>query len=353
MEYEERLVRVVIARYDDYYTIYPEGYIYVSLDEEDTSEIAERLQTAKRLSIDAGGYYQIEDVLKYLSIDGLETVEELKMERCQIKDMTPFSRMPNLRKLVLNNCHTYSAELISDSIVEVHLKNTRLERIPPTVQSLKLVRKFGELLYDENDWQWILKLPLYRLYIKRYNMGSIPADIDTLSQLEYLWLIGCNLRGEIPKSISNLTRLKILNLANNELEGTVPSLVNLKSLELLNLKRNQLSGEFPPIGSQAKTLCMNLKCNRFSGVNSIANHPGLLKLNVRSNALDECVQLFQDERRIMMGPIIKIDDSAIFSVEGEWNTRSNGTMIYRVDSILTDCAVAIAALLLLRRHNLC
>lgn len=48
MEYEERLVRVVIARYDDYSTIYPEGYIYVSLDEEDTSN--KRLQAAKRLS---------------------------------------------------------------------------------------------------------------------------------------------------------------------------------------------------------------------------------------------------------------------------------------------------------------
>ena len=77
--------------------------------------------------------------------------------------------------------------------------------------------------------------------------GSIPPELGTLTNLEFLRLYENNLTGRIPSELGALTNLKELKLDNNNLTGPIPSeLGSLTNLELLHLYRNNLTGSIPP-----------------------------------------------------------------------------------------------------------
>ncbi|MEA3336972.1 MAG: fibronectin type III domain-containing protein [Chloroflexota bacterium] len=76
--------------------------------------------------------------------------------------------------------------------------------------------------------------------------GSLPGDLDDLSQLETLSLIHNEIGGNLPVSLGNLSQLKSLVLTDNRLTGEIPpALVGLIRLRRLELGSNQLSGSIP------------------------------------------------------------------------------------------------------------
>ena len=77
--------------------------------------------------------------------------------------------------------------------------------------------------------------------------GSIPPELGTLTNLEFLRLYENNLTGRIPPELGTLTNLEELKLDNNNLTGPIPpELGTLTNLELLHLYRNNLTGSIPP-----------------------------------------------------------------------------------------------------------
>ena len=63
------------------------------------------------------------------------------------------------------------------------------------------------------------------------------------------------LRGSIPKEIENLTNLKFLWLSDNSLSGDIPiELCNLTNLISLYLSHNNLSCEMPNIGDRNQVI---------------------------------------------------------------------------------------------------
>jgi len=77
-------------------------------------------------------------------------------------------------------------------------------------------------------------------------IGSIPAELGNLTNLNTLWLEGNHLEGSIPTELGNLANLEYLNLYYNRLTGSIPvELGNLANLQSLNLSWNQLTESIP------------------------------------------------------------------------------------------------------------
>lgn len=110
-----------------------------------------------------------------------------------------------------------------------------------------------------------------------------------------------NLEGTIPAEIGNLTNLKELRLSDNKLGGTIPvEIGNLANLAVLLMTRNQLEGPLPEgIGNLIKLVTVQIHSNNLTGsipasfgnlVNAINNNSMELKGNQLSGEIPQEVK---------------------------------------------------------------
>jgi len=119
--------------------------------------------------------------------------------------------------------------------------------------------------------------------------GTIPTELEKLSDLKQLVLANNKLEGSIPTELGNLTNLTIFNLHKNELTGSIPpELGNLTNLKFLALSENGFDGSIPVELYSLKTLKeLYLKKNGLTGTISpeINNLTKMENLQLWSNAL--------------------------------------------------------------------
>ena len=98
-------------------------------------------------------------------------------------------------------------------------------------------------------------------------MGSIPAELGNLADLQELLLTLNQLSGSIPPELGKLTNLQKLKLSYNQLSDVIPAeLGNLADLQELWLSSNRLSGAIPPeLGNLTNLTELSLFLNNFSG----------------------------------------------------------------------------------------
>ncbi|KAK4715496.1 hypothetical protein R3W88_013834 [Solanum pinnatisectum] len=109
--------------------------------------------------------------------------------------------------------------------------------------------------------------------------GEIPSSLGDLP-LKFLHLQKNNLQGKIPLSFQNLTWLERLDLGENKLKDVFPTWIGekLQNLELLRLNSNQFYGVIPLELCQISSLCwLNLAGNNLYG--TIPNKMALLFVN--------------------------------------------------------------------------
>ncbi|KAI8567777.1 hypothetical protein RHMOL_Rhmol02G0148100 [Rhododendron molle] len=95
----------------------------------------------------------------------------------------------------------------------------------------------------------ITTLKQLNLSYNPFRPGGVPPELGNLTNLEILWMSGCNLMGPIPDSLGGLKKLKDLDLALNNLNGNIPSsLTGLTSVVQIELYNNSLTGELPATG---------------------------------------------------------------------------------------------------------
>eukprot|EP00271_Cylindrocystis_brebissonii_P017624 TRINITY_DN464_c0_g1_i1.p1 TRINITY_DN464_c0_g1~~TRINITY_DN464_c0_g1_i1.p1 ORF type:complete len:1372 (-),score=265.73 TRINITY_DN464_c0_g1_i1:941-5056(-) len=76
--------------------------------------------------------------------------------------------------------------------------------------------------------------------------GSIPSELFNLQFLDFLDLSDNSFSGSVDSTLlTDMNLLTSLSMANNQLVGAIPSLVNVTSLALLDLSHNQFSGSLP------------------------------------------------------------------------------------------------------------
>ena len=98
-------------------------------------------------------------------------------------------------------------------------------------------------------------------------IGGIPPVLGKLTNLTNLRLDGNQLTGGIPPELGNSTNLNYVHLANNQLTGGIPSeLGNLTNLGYIFLFDNQLSGSIPPeFGLLNNLKVLHLAGNQLTG----------------------------------------------------------------------------------------
>ena len=169
-----------------------------------------------------------------------------------------------------------------------------------------LVELFGALNGENwtNNANWLTERPIREWYgvtndaSGRVNgflldgnelTGELPAELGSLSSVQWLELGNNKLSGEIPAELGSLSNLQRLELGNNKLTGEIPTeLGNLGNLEVLLLGSNQLTGEIPmELGSLSNLETLVIKINQLAGEipKELGNLSNLRILTLMANRL--------------------------------------------------------------------
>jgi protein brassinosteroid insensitive 1 len=137
-----------------------------------------------------------------------------------------------------------------------------------------------------------LVLPLLKVLDLSYNMIATNGDLrwlfSMLGSLIHLDLSNNNIQGTIPQII-NFTSLQYLDLSSNELSGSVPAgtILGCLNLTYLNLSSNHFTDKTPPdIESCTDLRVLSLSNNNFSGefpITSLVAMPELQFLELAFN----------------------------------------------------------------------
>lgn len=120
-------------------------------------------------------------------------------------------------------------------------------------------------------------------------VGTLPASLQDLTNLQNLSLKFNQLTGSIPPELGNLANLQYLYLRNNGLTGSIPTeFVGLSSLLDFGVSFNQLSGSIPVgLGTVSTLQKLFLSNNHFTGSvpSQLGNLANLMVLRLNSNCL--------------------------------------------------------------------
>lgn len=115
-------------------------------------------------------------------------------------------------------------------------------------------------------------------------VGSLPS-LTGLTELEYINVSVNQLQGSIPP-LTSLHRLYYADFGSNRFGGTLPSLSGMTSLSLFYAGNNQITGAIPPLAGLTGLNFFAVHSNQLIGVlPSIAGMTNLIGFNVRSNRL--------------------------------------------------------------------
>lgn len=98
-------------------------------------------------------------------------------------------------------------------------------------------------------------------------VGTLPASIQNLVNLESLWLFTNNLIGQLPNVSHKLPNLKDIQMAENQFSGSIPDSIGFSpSLEVIGLAKNALTGTIPTgLGNLSSLKWLILYDNQLTG----------------------------------------------------------------------------------------
>jgi len=160
-------------------------------------------------------------------------------------------------------CDWYGVSVVNGKVTQLRLDNNNLVGTLPG--NLDILSELSRLQLNANQIS-----------------GNIPSNIGNLAELKYLLLYTNSFEGSIPESLGNLSKLLDLILYENNLTGEIPpGLANLQNLRDINISRNQLTGSIPTdFGNfSSKLFRINIATNQLEGTIP----PSLLNLSGLTN----------------------------------------------------------------------
>ncbi|XP_024041855.1 probable LRR receptor-like serine/threonine-protein kinase At3g47570 [Citrus sinensis] len=241
------------------------------------------------------------------TIFNVSTLKSLYLYSNSLSGRLPSSadiQLPNLEELILwgnNFCGTIPSFIFNASklsTLELQ-KNSFSGFIPNTFGNLRNLKRLGlndnYLTSSTPELSFLSSLSNCK-YLEYFSFSSnplggiLPRAIGNLSQsIEVIGMFNCNISGSIPEEINNLTNLIAIYLGGNKLNGSISiALGKLQKLQLLGLEDNQLEGSIPyDLCRLAALFQLDLGDNKLSGFvpSCFGNLTNLRKLYLGSNQL--------------------------------------------------------------------
>ncbi|NMH85961.1 leucine-rich repeat domain-containing protein [Flavivirga algicola] len=195
-------------------------------------------------------------------------------------------------------CDWYGVTVANGSVTRLILNNNQLSGTIPS--QLEDLTNLIELNLSNNQLFGSIPseigglLNLTHLYLFDNQLsGIIPNELGNLTSLVHLYLYVNQLTGNIPSELGNLTNLSRLRLTSNQFTGSIPSsLSNLTSLIILELANNNLTGGIPSeLGTLNNLEQLYLYNNQLTGSipNTFETLPNLTRLRIYSNQLSGAI----------------------------------------------------------------
>jgi parallel beta-helix repeat protein len=244
--------------------------------------------------------------------------------------------------------------------------NIRLRTITRNVSStdLTLLIKLNESLGGANwtnKWKLDGTVPVAELYgikmegdkIKYINLadnnlvGTIPDIIplgnNILSDLIYLNLSGNQISGTIPASIGNLKKLQYLDLSNNALSGEINKEIgDLPDLNTLWLGNNQFKALHSGLANLAKLENFFAQNNQFTTVFADwSKLTALKKLNLSGNLLKTLPQSLD---KLLNLEVLELVNNQFVTLPNIFGNMKKLQEIYLQNNQLTDLPTSFATL---------
>lgn len=117
-------------------------------------------------------------------------------------------------------------------------------------------------------------------------VGPLPASLNTLKALQFLWANTGHLAGPLP-TLDGLTALREVTIQYHpQLSGPIPDLAGLTALETFDISNTQVSGPIPPLTGLPVLRRLSLDHNQLSGpIPSLNALPALQGFYVVANQL--------------------------------------------------------------------
>ncbi len=126
-------------------------------------------------------------------------------------------------------------------------------------------------------------------------VGTLPS-LSAFTELQSLKLNGNSLTGNFP-DLTALTKLQVLNLSNNQFSGDLPaSISNLTTLQILALNNNGFTGTIPDLKSLVDLKTLQLNDNQLEGTfpEGLKSLTNLQTIAVNNNTAQLCVDFTVD-----------------------------------------------------------
>ena len=117
-------------------------------------------------------------------------------------------------------------------------------------------------------------------------IGTLPDELGSLTELQYLYLNDNQLSGPVPASLANLTKLVDFYLRANDFSGPLPDFSGFTNLRLLELQENNFTGPIPNLSRLTQLQKLWLQDNALSGsIPNLASLTSLTNLSLSVNTL--------------------------------------------------------------------
>jgi Leucine-rich repeat (LRR) protein len=153
-----------------------------------------------------------------------------------------------------------------------------------------------------------------------FSSWEIPSSISSAKSLTELSLNDCGLIGPIPREVTTHQSLLKLDVANNHIDGTLPSFAN-SQIEMLRFENTQLSGSIPLLPDSLLQQLILRENDLSGGLSRVSTLTRLMILDLANNNLRGDLEL-SDEALDML-TLFDVSNNYLVSVPAKLSSVDN------------------------------